>query len=159
MEDDTWKDNFYATALQQGNVKQTTVVNGQIVNLTEYQATANRYELGASAGYKFDERSYLVGAVRYENDDFSPFDYQVWPRALLGYGYGDQNSRTELSFEVGPGHNATNRSTAAATAKPWAATDRLQAPDHRHHPLSGTPSWWKPARTTPSSQNDALAWW
>ena len=104
MEDDTWKDNFYATALRsKGNVKQTTVVNGQIVNLTEYQATANRYELGASAGYKFDERSYLVGAVRYENDDFSPFDYQAV--LSLGYGYtAIKNSRTELSFEVGPGY-------------------------------------------------------
>ena len=104
MEDDTWKDNFYATALRsKGNVKQTTVVNGQIVNLTEYQAPANRYELGASAGYKFDERSYLVGAVRYENDDFSPFDYQAV--LSLGYGYtAIKNSRTELSFEVGPGY-------------------------------------------------------
>jgi putative salt-induced outer membrane protein len=104
MEDDTWKDNFYLTALRsKGNVKVATLENGQVVNVTNYQTTANRYELGASAGYKMDERSYIVGALRYENDDFSPFEYQ----SVLSVGYGYtaiKNSRTELSFEVGPGY-------------------------------------------------------
>src|SRR6478735_3062334 len=64
MEDDTWKDNFYATALRsKGNVKVATVDgNGQVIAVDDYQTTANRYELGASAGYKLDERSYIVGA-------------------------------------------------------------------------------------------------
>ncbi|UXI67845.1 DUF481 domain-containing protein [Tahibacter amnicola] len=105
MEDDTWKDNFYFSALRsKGEVKVTNVdSNGQVVSQDSYQLTANRYETGASLGYKFDERSYLVGALRYENDEFSPFDYQAV--LSLGYGYtAIKNERTELSLEIGPGY-------------------------------------------------------
>ena len=71
--------------------------------MRRYDLTANRYEAGGSVGYKLDERSYVVGALRYENDDFSPFDYQ-WI-ASVGYGYTAlKNQRTELSFEIGPGY-------------------------------------------------------
>ena len=67
MEDDTWKDNFYATALRNKAENKTIVIdaNGVPISQSAYTTTANRYELGASAGYKFDERSYLVGALRY----------------------------------------------------------------------------------------------
>jgi len=104
MENDTWKDNFYLTALRaKGNSTSIENVNGVPTAVTRYDYTANRYEAGASAGYKFDERSYLVGALRYENDDFSPFEYQAV--LSLGYGYtAIKNERTELSFEVGPGY-------------------------------------------------------
>ncbi len=103
-EDDTWKDNFYLTALRsKGEVKTQSVVNGQIVNGNSYDLTSNRYEVGASMGYKLDERSYIVGAGRYENDDFSPFDYQAV--VSIGYGYTVlKNQVNELSFEVGPGY-------------------------------------------------------
>ena len=91
-EDVQWKHNFYLNALRSKGE-----ANGQ------YDLTANRYEMGASSGYKFDERSYLVGAARYENDDFSPYSYQ-WI-VSLGYGYTIiKNQRTELSAEVGPGY-------------------------------------------------------
>lgn len=104
MEDDTWKDNFYLTALRsKGESVVTTIQNGQPVAVKRYNLTANRYELGVSTGYKLDERSYIVGALRYENDDFSPFDYQAV--LSLGYGYtAIKNERTELSFEAGPGY-------------------------------------------------------
>ncbi|MFC5491351.1 DUF481 domain-containing protein [Dokdonella soli] len=102
-EDDQWKDTFYLTALRsKGEVKTATIDNGQIVNVSNYKLNANRYEAGASAGYKLDERSYIVGALRYENDDFSPFNYQ-WT-ASIGYGYTVlKNQSDELSFEIGPG--------------------------------------------------------
>lgn len=104
MEDDTWKDNFYLTALRsKGNSTKIESINGVPTAVTRYDYTANRNEAGASVGYKFDERSYLVGALRYENDDFSPFNYQAV--ASLGYGYmAIKNERTELSFEIGPGY-------------------------------------------------------
>ena len=105
MEDDTWKDAFYATALRNKGEIKTTIVdsNGTPISVSNYKTTADRYELGASAGYKFDERSYLVGALRYENDDFSPFDYQAV--ASLGYGYtAIKNDRTQLAVEIGPGY-------------------------------------------------------
>jgi putative salt-induced outer membrane protein len=103
-EDETWKDHFYLTALRsKGETKITQVVGGEVVNVSNYDFTANRYEAGASMGYKLDERSYIVGALRYENDDFAPFDYQ-WI-ASIGYGYTVlKNQRDELSLEVGPGY-------------------------------------------------------
>jgi putative salt-induced outer membrane protein len=105
-EDETWKDTFYLTALRsKGEVKTATVQNGQVVNVSNYDLTSNRIETGASAGYKLDERSYIVGALRYENDDFSPFDYQ-WV-ASIGYGYTFlKNTTDELSAEIGPGYKS-----------------------------------------------------
>lgn len=107
-EDERWKDLFYLTALRsKGEVKTTAVDSSTtpptIVDVSSYQTTANRYEAGASAGYKLDERSYIVGALRYENDDFSPFEYQAV--ASIGYGYTLlKNQSDELSVEVGPGY-------------------------------------------------------
>ncbi len=107
-EDDQWKDTFYLTALRsKGEVKTQQIVgqppNQQVVNVSTYDLTSNRYEAGASMGYKLDERSYIVGALRYENDDFSPFNYQ-WV-ASIGYGYTVlKNASDELSFEIGPGY-------------------------------------------------------
>jgi putative salt-induced outer membrane protein len=90
--DEQWKDEFYVTALR--NKADTP---------TGYDLTANRYEAGASMGYKFDERSYIVGAARYEHDEFSPYDYQY----IVSVGYGYQilkNASDELAVEVGPGY-------------------------------------------------------
>lgn len=103
-EDETWKDHFYLTALRsKGESTVATVVDGEVVSVKNYDLTANRYEAGASVGYKLDERSYVVGALRYENDDFSPFEYQAV--ASIGYGYTLlKNQNDELSFEVGPGY-------------------------------------------------------
>jgi putative salt-induced outer membrane protein len=105
-EDDTWKDNFYLNAYRsKGEVNSTTVENGQTVNLSSYNLTSNRVETGASVGYKLDERSYIVGALRYENDDFSPFNYQSV--ASIGYGYTVlKNATDELSAEIGPGYKS-----------------------------------------------------
>lgn len=107
-EDERWKDMFYLTALRsKGEVKSQYVDNSTnpptVGTKTAYDTTSNRYEAGASVGYKFDERSYLVGALRYENDDFSPYEYQAV--ASIGYGYTVlKTSSDELSVEVGPGY-------------------------------------------------------
>ena len=103
-EDETWKDHFYLNALRsKGEVTVSTVVDDEIVSVKNYDLTANRYEAGASVGYKLDERSYIVGALRYENDDFAPFEYQAI--ASIGYGYTVlKNQRNELAFEIGPGY-------------------------------------------------------
>ncbi|HET6546209.1 MAG TPA: DUF481 domain-containing protein [Rhodanobacteraceae bacterium] len=103
-ENDVWKNNFYLNALRsKGEIKTTTIQDGVPATTSSFELTANRYEAGASAGYKLDERSYVVGALRYEDDDFSPFDYQSV--VSIGYGYtAIKNPRTELSFEIGPGY-------------------------------------------------------
>ncbi|MBN8483002.1 MAG: DUF481 domain-containing protein [Xanthomonadales bacterium] len=105
-EDDAWKHNIFLNALRnKGEVK---IVDATGATVDSYQLTANRYEFGASSGYKLDERSYIVGAVRYENDDFSPYEYQGI--VSLGYGYtAIKNDRTELSFEAGPGYRRLDK--------------------------------------------------
>ena len=108
-EDETWKHQVFLTALRSKgqNTVSSAIIgpNGQpiIVSSTQYNTTANRFEVGGSSGYKLDERRYIVGALRYENDDFSSYEYQ-WT-ASLGFGYtAIKNERTELSFEIGPGY-------------------------------------------------------
>jgi putative salt-induced outer membrane protein len=103
-EDMRWKHAFHLNALRS---------KGEIAD--DYELTANRFEVGASSGYKFDERSYLVGAARYENDDFSPYEYQ-WV-VSLGYGYTFiKNQRTELSAEIGPGFRRLDERPYPVTA-------------------------------------------
>ncbi len=103
-EDAQWKHNFFLNALRSKGE-----ANG------EYDLTANRFDIGASSGYKFDERSYLVSAARYENDDFSPYAYQ-WI-VSLGYGYTFvKNAQTEFSAEVGPGYRRLDPRAYQVTA-------------------------------------------
>ncbi|MBK6728505.1 MAG: DUF481 domain-containing protein [Xanthomonadales bacterium] len=88
FEEDQWLYNVYALALR-----------AESTNLE----TANRFELGGKAGYKFNERAYLVGSARYENDDFAPYDYQA--TVAIGFGYkAIDNDSTQLAFEAGPGY-------------------------------------------------------
>jgi putative salt-induced outer membrane protein len=86
-EENEWLYNFYAAALRAES---------------EDERTANRYEVGGKAGYKFNERGYVVGTGRYENDDFAPYEYQSTISIGIGYKAID-NERTQLSFEAGPG--------------------------------------------------------
>jgi putative salt-induced outer membrane protein len=65
--------------------------------------TANRYEFAGRSGYKLGDRSYIFGSLRYENDDFSAYDYQ----AVVSIGYGFfaiKDERSTLLFEIGPGY-------------------------------------------------------
>jgi putative salt-induced outer membrane protein len=67
------------------------------------ETTASRYEFGGKSAYKLSELSYAYGSLRYENDDFAPFEYQ-WT-ASVGYGRTViKSDTTELSFEGGPGY-------------------------------------------------------
>jgi putative salt-induced outer membrane protein len=101
QENELWKNNFYLTGLRsKGTV---TLTDPQGNTISQYSTTANRYEAGASVGYKFSPRSYLVTAGRYEHDDFGS---NLWQGVIsVGYGYiALKNARTELSFEAGPGY-------------------------------------------------------
>jgi putative salt-induced outer membrane protein len=102
QENELWKNNFYLTGLRsKGDVTVIDPDTGDAI--TQFSTTANRYELGASVGYKFDPRSYLVSALRYDHDDFGSNRWQ----GVLSLGYGHillKNARTELSFEIGPGY-------------------------------------------------------
>jgi len=101
QENDQWKNNFFLDALR--SKAQQTITDASGATLTQYNATANRYDGGASVGLKLDPRSYIVGAARYEHDEFGA---NLWQGVVsLGYGYiALKSARTELSFEIGPGY-------------------------------------------------------
>ncbi|WP_132998694.1 DUF481 domain-containing protein [Luteimonas arsenica] len=101
-ETEDWKHGWYAAALRaKGEV--TGDFDGDGVDEERYELNANRYELGASSAYKFDDRNHISGSGRYENDDFSPYEYQ----ATVALSYGRKlvdSERTKFLGEVGPGY-------------------------------------------------------
>lgn len=100
QENEVWKNSFFLNGLRSKGEVSVQDGNGNTVN--KFSTTANRYDTGASVGYKFDPRSYVVTAARYEHDDFGA---NTWQGVLsVGYGYiALKNERAELSFEIGPG--------------------------------------------------------
>ena len=101
QENDLWKNNFFLNGLRsKGDVE---VVDQQGNTVDRLTTTANRYDAGASVGYKLDPRSYIVGAARYDHDQFGA---NLWQGVVsLGYGYiALKDARNELSFEIGPGY-------------------------------------------------------
>ncbi len=102
---DVWKDSFFLDANRaKSNVKVPVVVDGVTVgDTTSYQTTANHFDTGGSIGFKFNPRSYVVAAGRYDHDDFAP---NRWQEVVsIGFGYIlFKTGRSELSFEAGPGY-------------------------------------------------------
>lgn len=104
-ENDTWKDAFFLDVNRaKSNVKSPVVVNGVVVGETSsYQTTANHFDVGGSVGYKYNPRSYMIAAARYDHDDFAPNRWQEV--ASIGFGYIlFKTGRSELSVEAGPGY-------------------------------------------------------
>jgi putative salt-induced outer membrane protein len=93
--DEQFKHNVYANIVRN---KGEVVVAG----VEEFELSANRFELGASSGYKLSDRSYLSGSLRYENDDFAAFEHQT--TVAVSYGYeAIKSEQTKLNLEIGPG--------------------------------------------------------
>jgi putative salt-induced outer membrane protein len=101
QENELWKNNFFLNGLRSKGEVQVQDEQGNTIN--RFSTTANRYETGASVGYKLDTRSYIVGAARYDHDDFGA---NLWQGTVsIGYGYiALKNEQAELSFEIGPGY-------------------------------------------------------
>ncbi len=67
---------------------------------------ADRRQFTGQTNYRFGEDSYWFGAVRYEEDAFSGFDYSA--AGTVGYGYRFWESATsKLSAELGAGHRVS----------------------------------------------------
>jgi len=64
--------------------------------------TANRYGLAFSSAYDLSPRSYVVGALRYDNDQFASFRWRGVAAAGYGYRWYD-DARLRLMTEIGPG--------------------------------------------------------
>ncbi len=65
--------------------------------------TGNRFEVHGQSDYKLSARSYAFGSARYENDHFTPYEYQAVLAA--GYGYKLIDSETsKLAADLGAGY-------------------------------------------------------
>jgi len=123
QENDQWKNNFFVDALRSKSEQKIVDTNGNTIE--QFNTTANRYDAGASVGLKLDTRSYIVGAARYEHDDFGA---NLWQGTVsLGYGYiALKDERNELSFEIGPGYKRSQpksfRVVNTATIPPGVTT-------------------------------------
>lgn len=65
--------------------------------------TAKRYQAGWQSNYKWSPRAFWFGGLRYENDDFSGFDYQGSVTTGVGYKFID-SGRAQLSGQIGVGY-------------------------------------------------------
>ena len=78
--------------------------------------TAKRWFLTGKSDYKLDEVSYLFGAVSYENDDFSGYDYQATEK--VGYGYHViRKENLKLDLEAGVGARQSKLNTGASNSE------------------------------------------
>ncbi|MCF6300352.1 MAG: DUF481 domain-containing protein [Proteobacteria bacterium] len=65
--------------------------------------TAERFVVNTKTGYKFNEKSYLYYGTRYENDNFSGFDYTITAGLGLGHKFVDTDQK-RLIGEIGVGY-------------------------------------------------------
>ena len=74
--------------------------------VTDDITSADRWEVRGESQYSLTERSYLFGALRYEDDAFTDFAYQ----ATLSGGYGYRfimTDTTKLEAQIGAGYRET----------------------------------------------------
>ena len=65
--------------------------------------SANRFVGGWQSNYNFNPRTFAFGALRYEHDEFSGFDYQASASTGLGYKFYDTDT-IKFSGQAGVGY-------------------------------------------------------
>jgi putative salt-induced outer membrane protein len=76
--------------------------------------SADRWELRGESDYRLTERSFLFGALRYEDDRFTDFDYKG--TAAFGYGYKFiDTGPTKLDGRLGVGYRRSELRTSGDT--------------------------------------------
>lgn len=70
--------------------------------VTDKVTSADRWELRGETNYNFTERAYTFGTVRYENDAFTSYTYQVTGAVGTGYRFVMSDS-TRLEVQAGAG--------------------------------------------------------
>lgn len=76
--------------------------------------SADRWELRGESQYKLTERSYVFGALRYEEDQFTDYEYQGTASAGYGYKFID-TERTKLDGKLGAGYRQSRLRPAGET--------------------------------------------
>lgn len=85
---------------------------------------AQRYTFGAQTDYKFNDRSYVFGAVRYDADKFAPYD----PVSTISVGYGYTLLDTGVHYllgEIGAGYRNQEEALTGETSSNAIARGRL----------------------------------
>ena len=103
-----WKNAFSLSALR-SRAEVDGDFDGNGVEESRYETSANRYDVAGSSAYRFDERNHISANGRYERDDFSPYEYQ----GTVAMGFGRRfidNDRTKFSGEIGPGYRSARTS-------------------------------------------------
>jgi len=80
-----------------------TVGGAALYASDEEGKTANRWETFGEIGWKFTERNFLFGAGRYEEDEFSGFEYQATVSGGVGRRFLDRPNTTMVGT-VGAGY-------------------------------------------------------
>jgi putative salt-induced outer membrane protein len=106
---DRWKHGFGIAALRASN-------DGLL--------TAERYGAFWQSDFEISERSFWFGGLRYEQDEFSGFDYQASASTGLGYEFVDTDT-TKLSGQIGAGYRRSRNSLTGATDGDAIATGQL----------------------------------
>ena len=114
FEDGDWKHEMFIAGLRQRG--EVLVIDPADPDNPErvMVKNANRFELGGTTARKLNERNSLFASLRYENDDFAPYEYQ----GIVAIGWGHQlidSERTSLGFEVGPGYKRVKEAITGAT--------------------------------------------
>ncbi len=74
--------------------------------VTDDVTSADRWELRGQSNYSITERSFVFGALRYEDDAFTDLSYQA--TATGGYGYRFiMTDSTKLEAQIGAGYRKT----------------------------------------------------
>lgn len=118
-----WKASAEFGLVDTSGNAQTTTVNAKINAVHESLKWRNRFtaeylsasdDVGTTArrtvgqaatNYKLDERNYLFGNLRYENDEFAPYDYRY--SETVGYGRRMRWETQRLDLEAGAGGSHT----------------------------------------------------
>ncbi len=65
--------------------------------------TAERFTINTKTGYKFDDNDYAYYGTRYDNDNFSGFDYTITTTVGWGHKFHD-DEKSRLITELGLGY-------------------------------------------------------
>ncbi|MGC3980545.1 MAG: DUF481 domain-containing protein [Steroidobacteraceae bacterium] len=105
-EDAQWKHAFGASTIYTSSLAEASADEPN----PSKETSAQRWEAHEQSDYKFTERSFWFGAVRYENDDIGSFEHQTAITTGLGHKFIDTDE-TKLSAQVGAGYKRFKKRT------------------------------------------------
>jgi putative salt-induced outer membrane protein len=86
--------------------------------------TGDRYQFGWQSDYKYSERGFVFGALRYESDKFSGFSYQASETVGVGYKFIN-TEKVKFSGQAGVGVRQLKNSISGVKASDAIATAGL----------------------------------